>query len=294
MKITKIIMKHMTPRNILFLFFNIIVFTIFYGPIKNLQELTFESELYSHIPLIPIVSAYLIYSSRKTLFQEVSYSFGKGVIPITVGIILYVTAVFQGDSLSKNDYLSLVIFAAIISWIGGFLLFYGSKTFKKAIFPLFFLILMAPIPSLLVEKFILFLQTASAEVSYWLFKLIRVPVYRDGFMFQLPNVTVEVAKQCSGIRSSIALIITGLLLGYFYLRSNFKRCILILLIFPIAILKNGIRILTLSLLGAYVDIRFLTNSPLHQKGGILFFILALSFLVPILWFLRRSEREAKK
>jgi len=49
--------------------------------------------------------------------------------------------------------------------------------------------------------------------------------------------------------------------------------------------------MTLSLLGAYVDEKLLTQSLIHSRGGIPFFILALVFLAPVLWFLRKSERE---
>jgi hypothetical protein len=52
--------------------------------------------------------------------------------------------------------------------------------------------------------------------------------------------------------------------------------------------KNGIRIVSLTLLGAYVDPRIL-QSDLHREGGIPFFIVALLLLAPVLYFLRKSE-----
>ena len=122
-----------------------------------------------------------------------------------------------------------------------------------------------------MDKIIFLLQSASAEVSYVYFKLIGIPIYREGFVFHLPGVSVEVAKECSGIRSSIALFITSILAGHLFLKTGWKKGILAVSIIPIAILKNGVRIVTLSLLGAYVDISFLTDSLLHKKGGILLF-----------------------
>ena len=65
---------------------------------------------------------------------------------------------------------------------------------------------------------------------------------------------------------------------------------LVLLVIPITMFKNGIRITTLSLLGVYVDRGFLTSS-LHTDGGILFFILALCLMAPILFLLRRGEKR---
>ena len=60
---------------------------------------------------------------------------------------------------------------------------------------------------------------------------------------------------------------------------------------PLLLVKNGIRIVTLSLLSIYVDPGFLTGS-LHRSGGILFFILALVILAPVLWILQRSKPTA--
>ena len=113
---------------------------------------------------------------------------------------------------------------------------------------------------------------------------------RDGFVFHLPNVSVEVAKQCSGIRSSMAIFIVAILAGYMFLKSYWKIIFLVICAVLIAMFKNGIRILTLSLLGNYVDPRILSSS-LHREGGTPFFILALLLLAPILFFLRRSEKK---
>lgn len=253
--------------------------------------LSFNNELYSHIVLIPFVSGYLFYTERMKIFAEKRYSFAPGIILIIIGSIVYMVGKAQEGNINQNDYLSLMTFSTVIFWIGGFLLFYGTAVFRSGIFPLLFLVLMIPIPTLVVDKIIFILQSASADVSYVFFKMTGVPVYREGFLFQLVGVSVEVAKECSGIRSSIALFITSILAGRFFLGSWWKKIIFALSIFPITIIKNGFRIITLSLLGAYVDIKFLTDSFLHKNGGILFFMLGLILLYPVLWILRKSEGE---
>ena len=64
--------------------------------------------------------------------------------------------------------------------------------------------------------------------------------------------------------------------------------IFVLLVFPLAIVKNGIRITTLTLLSVYVDPGFLTGR-LHHEGGFVFFFLALAILAPVLIILQKSE-----
>jgi exosortase/archaeosortase family protein len=74
------------------------------------------------------------------------------------------------------------------------------------------------------------------------------------------------------------------------LRENWRKGVMTLSIIPITIVKNAVRIVTLSLLGAYVDPRIL-GSVAHRRGGIPIFLLALVLLGCVLWILRRGERK---
>jgi exosortase/archaeosortase family protein len=76
---------------------------------------------------------------------------------------------------------------------------------------------------------------------------------KEGFSLFLPGVEIEVARQCSSIRSSTSLLIVGLLAGHVFLQANSRKTLLALCIVPIMIFKNAVRIVTISLLGVYVD-----------------------------------------
>lgn len=282
----------MTSRNFFFLLFNIVTVIIFSAPLRELLRMSSRSELYSHIVLIPFVSGYFFYQRRKEILSGAEYSYLWGGALILSGIFLFFAGSTYRTNLNQNDYLSLMIFSAVTSWIGGFLLFYGKKAFRSGFFPLLFLFFLVPIPTLLIEKIIRFLQIGSTEVTYILFKLAGVPIYREGFTFHLAGLSIEVAPQCSGIRSSIALFITGIIAGQLFLQTHRNRWILLLSAIPITIFKNGLRIVTLSLLGVYVDPRIL-GSDLHKRGGIPFFILALAVMAPILFWLIKTERKDK-
>jgi exosortase/archaeosortase family protein len=79
-----------------------------------------------------------------------------------------------------------------------------------------------------------------------------------------------------------------LLAGDAFLRSGWAKLVLVLAVLPVAILKNGIRIVTLSLLATHVDEEFLTGQ-LHHEGGVVFFVVSLAILAPVVAVLRRSE-----
>ena len=286
MEIAKITNK----RNILFISFSLLALLIFYTPLREILRLAFYERLYAHMILVPFVSGYFLFLKRRQISLAMDYSFKAGLIAIIIGISFYLIGGKQGPWHSQDNHLSLIVLSALIFWIGGFVFFYGVKAFKIAAFPLLFLLFMVPIPGKALETIIYLLTCGSAEAAYEFFKLTGVPVLREGFTFHLPGLSIEVAEQCSGINSSIALFVASIVAGQLFLRTGWKKAVLALSIFPITILKNGMRIVTLSLLGAYVDPRIL-SSDLHRKGGIPFFIIALAMLAPILWYLRRSEKK---
>jgi exosortase len=282
-------LKLTEKRNIFFASFSVLALLIYHGPILEILRLAFHQKLYSYMILVPFVSGYFIFLRGKQIYSEAGYSFKAGIILLMIGILLFGVGE-KSWGVSEDAPLSLQMLSALIFWIGGFVLFYGVKAFKIASFPLIFLIFMVPIPDRALERMIFLLTSGSAEAALAFFKLTGVPVLREGFFFQLPGLRIEVAKQCSGINSSIALFVTSIVAGELFLRTGWKKGVLALCIFPIAILKNGMRIVTLSLLAIYVDPRILSGN-LHESGGIPFFIVALLMLLPILWLLRRSEKR---
>ncbi|MFZ2399458.1 MAG: exosortase/archaeosortase family protein [Smithella sp.] len=283
------IKEHLNTRNIVFLLFTAVALIVAYTPIRALYSSN-KSEYYSHIALIPLVSIYLIYIKRKEIFAKVNYLFVVGIPILLLGIALFLSGILWGAPLDNNNYASLLVFSIFIFINGAFMLLYGMQAYKAALFPLLFLIFIVPIPTALMDRIIYFLQVGSTEFTNLLFMASGVPFVREGFVFHLPNISVEVAKQCSGIRSGMAIFIVATLAGYMFLKTYRKMIFLVICAVLIAMFKNGIRILTLSLLGNYVDPRILASS-LHREGGIPFFILALLLLAPILFFLRKSEKK---
>ena len=280
----------MKKRIVIVGFFAALTMALVFHPLKLLISSAERGDYYSHIPLIPLITAYLLYSERKRIFQNPGYGYFPGGILILIGLLVRLTTEGLGLGLNANDYTAIVVFSAILIFWGGFIIAFGTQAARQAYFPLFFLLFLAPIPNLLMDYFISALQVGSTEVSYLLFQIIGVPIYREGFSFHLPGLSVEVAKQCSGIRSSLALVITVLIASHLFLRTAWRKWVLILAVFPITIIKNSIRILAITLLAAYVDMSFLTRGWLHQSGGILFFLPALFLLGGLLIALRKSEK----
>lgn len=275
-------------RHRVFLCFFIAILAVFYERLETVFVQSLDHETNDYIPLVPLVSAYFFYLGRKEIFADTDYAVPVGLGTIVAGATLYAIGIGQGHRLSQNDYLALMTLSAVIMWIGGFTFCYGLRASKQALFPLLFLLLIVPIPTFVMEKTVAVLQESSAEATSALFGFAAVPVLREGFVFHLTSMSIEVAEACSGIHSAIALLLTSIVAGKLFLNSVWRRAALTLVVFPIAVLKNGLRIVTLTLMGNYVDARILVG-PLHTQGGVPFFVLALTFMAAVIWFLRRPE-----
>jgi exosortase len=273
----------------------VLAFVSFWRPLTTLYRLSGQPdrEMYSHTLLILPMSLGLVYLKRRQIFFGIRYCFTVGMVALFAGVMLYWLGQRHSSNLSENDYLSLVVLAFVVVLIGGFVVSYGSEASRAAAFPLVFLFLMVPVPGFLWDRIVLALQTGSAEVVDAVFKLSGVPVLRQGFIYFLPDVTIDITHECSGVRSTLALFITSLAAGYVFLRSKWRRGFLSLFVVPVGIIKNGVRIVTLSLLAVYVDRGFLTGSLHHRYGGAVFSLLALAVLVPVLWLLQRQERSGQ-
>ena len=265
---------------------------IFYNTMTALVKYSLQDESSSHIILIPLISFFLLYIERQTVFSITRASIATGIGLALGGLILDWLAGRSPFPQDGNWPLSLETLALVLVWIGGFVLFYGFVASRAATFPLLFLLLMVPLPAVILDWIIRALQEGSTDGAYLIFQAVGTPVSRNGFLLSLPGVTIEVAKECSSIRSSIALLITCLLAAHMYLRSAWKIAGLLLLGLLLSVVKNAIRIATLTLLSIYVDPSFLTGR-LHHEGGFVFFFLALLLLWPVFLWLERSDKPRR-
>jgi exosortase len=248
-----------------------------------------EYEHYSHILLMPFASAYLIYLNRSAIFAYVRRGRWSGTLSLALGAATLWLAGSGAISAERDARLSLAMLGSVTLWAGGFLLCYGPRALRAATLPFVLLLFMIPLPPRALAAVVVFLQHASADASALLFGLIGMPVFRQGLTFELVGLTIEVAEECSGIRSSLALLITGVVMADLLLRASWTRAALLLVIVPLAIAKNAVRIVGLSWLAVHVDPGFITGSAVHRSSGIPVFLVSLSILATLAWLLRRAE-----
>lgn len=256
----------------------------------QLLHFVLHDATFTYVPLIPLVSTFFVYQDRKSVFHAFSTGILTGSLA-AVGVLFVLFLRFGTLTLSPANQACAFALALVLTWIGAFGLCFGKSAFSTARFPLFFLIFAIPIPDPPLSQIISFLQHRSADVAEIFFRLAGVPYLRHDLIFNLPGVSIRVAEECSGIRSSLALLITVALASYLFLRTPWKRLILCLAVVPLAIFKNGLRIMALSTLAIYVNPGFLYGN-LHHHGGVVFFAVALAVAGLFLLWLRNGEKRA--
>ncbi len=239
-------------------------------------SLALRRDAYTHILLILPVSVVLIVADWTRRKWKPSPNIGIGASLLIVALLIGVAGLEWGKvgTITGDVRLSLEMLALVTWWIGSFVCCFGTRVFRGSIFPLLFLLWVVPWPEVALNHVVSFLQQGTASFARLLLVMAGVPVAKDDLTLTVPGLTLQVAEECSSIRSSTMLLVSSMLLSYLLLRSFVGRAFVVLAAILLSIAKNGLRVFTLAVLGAYVDAGVL-NSPLHHHGGVLFFAVAL-------------------
>jgi exosortase C (VPDSG-CTERM-specific) len=265
-------------------------------PLMDLLRFTFQSELFSYIPLVPLISAYLIWTEREKITTEVRASRVGAIAAFLIGgaiAMAWWLETRQGSNFAQQDYLALMTLSFLCFFWGACLALPGWKIMRDAAFPAAFLIFAVPLPTTWEAQIDNFFQHTSALAAQGFFTLARTPSLLRDLRIDLPGMSLVVAPECSGIHSTLVLLITSLLAGYLFLRRTSLRIILALSIIPLAILRNGFRVFVIGELCVHVGPQMI-DSPIHRKGGPIFFVLSLIPFFLLLLFLRRQESNASE
>jgi exosortase len=262
---------------------------IWWSPLVSSLALAWRDDRYTHILLIIPVSVALVLLEWKpslSLSFDSSRAIGSALLAIAVSITSL--ARWKSASLSSDVDLSLNMLALILWWMAAFVFCFGLRASCRSIFPLGFLLWLIPLPESVMNPIIGLLQQGSALAAHVLFWVAGVPVEQSGMLVHIPGLTLEVAPECSSIRSSLMLVVTTMVLAQLLLGSPWRKALIVAVAIPLSVAKNGLRIFTIAMLGTRVDAGFLTGR-FHRQGGIIFFLVALAIIFLLLWIARRGD-----
>jgi len=263
----------------------------FIQPLTRLTLHAAQSDLFSYILLVPFVAAYLLFIKKRPLVAAYRTSIVPTLAMAGVGLAALVGGMELRESVSVNDWLTLMTLAYVSLVTAGGFLFLGAPWMVAAAFPVSLLFFMIPLPDGVVNWLETASVLASADVSAFFFRMTGTPILREGTVFALPTIVIRVAQECSGIRSSWVLFITSLIASDLFLESGWRRTLLVLFVIPLAIVRNAFRILVIGLLCVHIGPEMI-DSVIHRRGGPLFFALSLIPLFFFMYWLRHRERHA--
>lgn len=253
--------------------------------IKDLVSQWWSDGDYSHGFFVPLFSAYVLWRERGrwTRTEIRPSNFGLVIMLGAVGLLLVGSL---GAEFFTSRFSLLVLLAGMILFLAGWAML------RAVSFPLAYLMWMIPIPVIIYNEITFPMQIlASRMATAWL-ELVQVPVLRDGNILVLSNYSLEVVEACSGIRSLLTLMSLAVAYGYLVSPQRWVRYFLALLMVPIAICTNAVRIMLAGMLAH----RFGPSAAegfLHEFSGWAIFVIALLLMFGSYWVLLRTGRVGK-
>jgi exosortase len=262
------------------------LFLLLYASVlKHLVRQWWADPDYGHGFLVPLFSGYLLWRDRDRWMNcEIKPSnFGLVVMLGAIGLLLVGSL---GSELFTSRFSLLVLLVGMIVFLAGW------KTLRAMAFPLCFLVFMIPLPAIIYDEITFpLLQIASRFAAFWL-EVVHVPVLRDGNILILSNFSLEVVEACSGIRSLMTLLSLAVIYVYFLEPRRWAQTVLVLLMLPIAIFSNAIRIMGTGMI-AHRFGPLAAQGFMHEFSSWVVFLIALLLLFALHWVLRNIGKVPK-
>lgn len=242
---------------------------------------------YSHGFFVVPLALYFAWE-RRAAFAKAPVRPGPTGLLLMAGSLLVWAAGLLGSELFLTRVSMIGVIAGAIWFV------WGYERARIMAFPVLFLLLMIPLPSILFNQLAFPLQLVASQVGETAITAAGVPVLREGNVLHLPARTLEVAEACSGIRSLVSLLMLAIVLGYFSEPRPPARVALAVSAIPIAILANAARVAGTGLAAEWVS-PAAAEGFFHTFSGWLVFVVAFAGLLivqQVLARIRFSPRPA--
>ena len=239
--------------------FTLLILFLYFPTLRWLIHIWSIDEQYSHGFLVPFISLYLVWTKRDWLKQvPIRPAIFWGGVLIIGSICLLLLgrcgAFMHAESISFFFFLPGVV-----------LFLFGWSFLKVLAIPLFYLQFMIPWLDPVFEKIQPFFQRVSAVIGSNLLEL-KYPVFVDNFYIHLPNISMLVAEECSGINFLVTILAIGLPLVYLTQKTWVRAFAILSIGCLLSILSNGLRVAIAGVMGEEYGSEML-HGPAHIFEG---------------------------
>ena len=176
------------------------------------------------------------------------------------------------------DFISIEVAALLFAFICVGYHYFGAVVMRMLWFPIFYMGFLIPVPGWLLDVVTQPLKLLVSEVVTNTLALFGLPVARVGVTIYVASYQLLVEDACAGLNSLVSLAAIGLFYVYMLRGSNWRYSILLLiLVVPIAIAANMIRVAALVLITYYFG-NAAAQGYLHNFAGMVTFTSALLFI----------------
>jgi exosortase D (VPLPA-CTERM-specific) len=236
-----------------------------------------SNEEYSHAWFILPLAA-LIFIQR---FRRANP--GGSRAPGILGAIISTALILFGWATGSN---TAVTYGTILGIIGLVWSSMGTEAMKTLMAPLVYLFFMVPLPMAFYISTSAEMQLLASKLAMVFISLFGVPASLDGNIIVLGSARLEVAEACNGLRYLFPLVSFAFLVSMLLEDRFWKKLLVVISSFPIAILLNAGRIAMVAVLIDRFDIDTTTGSA-HAFEGFAIFFLCIVLLFLEVWFLLR-------
>lgn len=241
----------------------------------DVGRLTWTTEQGGHAPIIVATGLWLLWREfNSTRARPRPGNLWIGSVAFATCLILYAVARITGILEIEG----LAMYASILC---GFYLLVGGALLRALWFPIVYLAVALPPPDTLVSLITQPLKIGISESAVTLLHGLGYPIAGNGVTIQIANYELLVAAACAGLNSIITL--SAICLFYVYLRhrSDLKAFAVVgLLIVPVAIFSNFVRVLSLVLI-TYYGGEAMAQGFLHEFAGLTVFMVALLSIIGV-------------
>jgi exosortase len=234
---------------------------------------------YSHGFLIIPIALYFVWERRAQLASAATRPSWMGLVAFGGGILILLAGLW-GSELFLSRFALIPVIAGIVWFV------LGWNHLKILAFPIAFLVLMMPIPSIIFNQITFPLQMIASRVGEWAISVVGIPVLREGNVLILAHTTLEVAEACSGIRSLVSLITLGIVYGYFMDSRTWVRVLIVASAVPVAILANGARVAGTGMAAHWIG-KDAAEGFFHEFSGWIVFLFAFLMILAIQKFIAK-------
>lgn len=278
-----------SSRNWSFVFLGVIIllFAATYSQtFASLVSMWWGSDDYTHGFLVPLISAYIVWRKGALLLEtraEPAFAFGTIVMALAGAVLV----AGRLGSIVMLEELSIPLM------LSGLVLMLAGPLFLKALwFPIVYLLFMVKMFGEGSEKFHWPFQLLASNIGVWILQAVGIPAYKEAQYIQLPNIMLEVASACSGLRFLVSIIAIGIPLAWLTQRSWAKRVGLVVFAILIAVLANGLRVALIGVWAFYGG--EVVHGPMHVFQGMFVAWIGFIALFAGAWFLAGKEENGDR